>query len=586
MVNAPPGSTRTDATILHLPPREKPAIFTSVNINVHARQGADLARLAAAFLLATCALAAPENSAQAHESSEASHQERYLLHSAAQEGNLENVKHFLTEHNIHPNTPGFGRNTALHYAAQRHPAIVNHLLAAGANVNAVTYSSLAQSSAETPLHRAARANGSSSYPCLPEVILTLIAAGANVNAEDGAGQTPLYEALEDSDGVDCPDVAVALIEAGGDTSPFRTSGSSPQNDSSPLYMLARNARGENELKPTRALIKRGDDVNDGGFSYASTPLYTAWRNARIGCSGCDPVVNPTNWYGFTDLLIENGAHYGLPCEGELATDPRPSSSLRNLPSSMRQACVCPSETHTEVNGECVVNAVCDSPSTRNESTNLCDCPSPNLGTDGADAPGDCNVPNSDLCAAEDPPLYYNPETESCDGRLYPCHQSAVRLDDNSGCKCPPERPFSHGSPSGGSYDYAGNADIPASAICHAYSEHDPIMHGGGYGEWQSAVSENNPTLVAHFLNDHGSDPNEAGYYPLHEAAENDYHLVAWALIVGGAEVDRLDDSYGEAPLHRAVRLSVARMAAVLLDGGADPDLKDASEDAPLHLAAG
>ena len=531
---------------------------------------AALIRVASATaLVAAATLAAP---AHAHESSTGNHAESYPLHRAASLGDFADVEHFLTAHEIHPSTPNSSRSTPLHYAV-RHPSIVNRLIAAGANVNARNYSSGAQYSGETPLHDSASASGSSGSPCLPGVVATLLAAGADVNAEDSAGQTPLYEALRGEDGVDCPDVAVALIEAGGDTSPFHynlNASGFPPNNNSPLYLLARNARGENELKPARALIRRGDDVNDAGGRTSWTPLYRAWYEAH-------GTNTPNRWNGLVDLLIENGAHYGVPCTGELVVDPRPSTSLNRLASDERKACICPAATHTEVNGDCQVNAVCAAPAVRNETTNLCDCPAPNLGADGQAAPGDCLVPNAERCGLEDPPLYYDAALESCGVRLYPCHESAVRLDDNSGCKCPPERPFSHGDPSDGSF-----AGIPDSAVCHAYSAHDPIMHDGDDGEWRGAVSANDPTLVAHFIRDHDADPNESGYYPLHEAAENDFAEAARALIEGGADVNRPDGS-NDSPLHRAARYGAARAAAVLLGVDANPNLKNLYDDTALHI---
>ena len=560
----------------------------SAVVNFRVRPDAPLARLAPALALAAAAMLA--HHAHAHELSTGNHAESNPLHRAASAGNLDEVEHFLTEHGIHVNTPtALGRNTPLHYAVD-HPSIVNRLIAAGANVNARDYSSSAQYGGETPLHKAARATGASHSPCLPAVVATLIAAGAEINAEDNAGQTPLYEALRRKYGVGCPDVAVALIEAGGDTSPFYSftdgSGDFPRNDLSPLYLLTRWARGENELKPARALIRRGDDVNDGGFPTSSTPLYNALRWAKIGCRNCDPEISPHNWFGLVDLLVENGAHYGVPCAGELVTNPRPSTSLFYVSIENREtyACICPTATHTEVNGECQVNAVCAAPAARNETTTLCDCPSPNLGADSQAAPGNCLVPNAERCAMENPPLYYDAAMGACGARLYPCHETAIRLDDNSGCRCPAERPFSHGDPSGGSFDYFGDPDIPASAVCHAYSSHDPVRHSGDYSEWQDAVSANNPTLVAHFIRGHAADPDESGYYPLHEAAENDYHLSGQALIDGGANADRADD-YGDAPLHRAMRNGRARMISILLDAGANPDLKDANDDAALHIAS-
>ena len=314
----------------------------------------------------------------------------------------------------------------------------------------------------------------------------------------------------------------------------------------------------------------------------------------------------------------------------------------------------PSEFYDATAGECAAFRECHTGATLNRDANLCECAgaaaldpagtgclceSPNLGT-----PTDCQAPSESVCAgltppeffdetrvsitagecvpfkpcaggtldqktntcefsAEScgsltPPLFYDSNTEKCGDRLYPCHDSAVRKDDNSGCECPPERPFAHGDPSAGVWRYRSgrcleyrfgrcrrygegqwHQSIPTSAECLA--DHAPIAHD--LGGWLSAIQANNPTLVAHFIAEHNQHPLYSdGGRALHRAAENDSHLAAIALIEGGANVDL---NHGVTPLHVAIHNGAARVASVLLSANANPDAANSRGDAPLHLAA-
>ena len=199
----------------------------------------------------------------------------------------------------------------------------------------------------------------------------------------------------------------------------------------------------------------------------------------------------------------------------------------------------------------------------------CECLAPNLDFGG----GDCRPPTAANCAEHyDPPQFFDPTAGECGARLYPCHDSAVVKADNSGCECP-DGTFAHGDPSA----WSTATTLTLSAICHA--DHAPIQHY--INGWLDSVFGNNPTLVAHFISDHGQDPD--GNNALHSAARNGYYSAAKALIEGGADIDRKRN--GEAPLHMAVRNERGPLITLLLQRGANPDIADGDGDTPLHDAA-
>ena len=588
-------------------------------------------------------LAVPTEEARAHDA----HTGNYPLHDAASRGQVSVVVHLLgDEHNI--------------------------------AVNATT------SFGTTPLHRAADASGESYSPCNPAVVMTLIAVGANVNAKKNNGSTslvngntPLVESL--IGGVDCPDVVEALLDAGADV--CRGQGCEGVSNYSPLGLLGAYGKGENDLAVAGSLIRRGHDVNDGGgFSY--TPLYWAWYQATVGSSGS----GGHGWFGLVDLLVENGAHYGRVCENGFSVNPRPDNPRRFGPNG--DECICPMDTHTVVDRQCEAIAICDSPSTRNESTNRCECFTPNVVVDSG-----CQIPSADSCGALSPPQFYNAANPSCDpipechsgaarnaetnqcefstescaavylhyngtgceprarchwtavrntetnqcecppelpfmrgnrcealvncespqtrneetnacqcvaparwqgysyfrecvcrspnfilddvcqapgqascaavekhynGRtcepLHPCHETALRKADNSGCECPPDKPFSHEE----------DPSTSVRVVCYAHSEHSPIPHS----HLVRAVEDNNLELVVHHLNEHGTSPdryryNGYYYYPLSTVAQHDYHQIAATLIAAGANVNR------GFPLYHAAISNSFRVAEMLLANGAE-----------------
>ena len=220
--------------------------------------------------------------------------------------------------------------------------------------------------------------------------------------------------------------------------------------------------------------------------------------------------------------------------------------------------------------DCEPLADCAAPTTRNQSTNQCECHSPNLGT-----VGDCQAPSAESCAEfYNPPRFYDASAGECGDRFYPCHDSAIRKADNSGCECP-SGTFAHGDPSGGSHSH-----IPDTAICHA--NHAPIVHNPG--GWLDSIQTDNPTLILHFISDHNESPNQLAHAIQHSA----YRAVK-ALIDRGANVNQ-KYSGGETPLHYAARKTDspenAALVSFLLDKGADPNIFNDRRWRPLDLADG
>ena len=602
------------------------------------------------------------------------------LHEAARTGDLDAVNHFLADHMASVNAtisgyPHYG-GTPLHSAMRSgvcDSAIASKLIAAGADVNANANPGSRQSGGDrraTPLNTALDRRP----PC-PAMVSVLVGAGAKVCSGEGCS----YKARP------------------------------------PLYHLARrNATSPTIITVAQIFIQRGDDVNLGG-SY--TPLYDAWADAAASLSANS---RPHGWFGLVDFLIKNGGHYGRACTKGHIVNPRPTpittyAEARSLRSGERDACICPAGHIITDLDECEIPAVCASPSVLDAGANRCDCPAPNVGTDGADAPGVCAVPSAQVCGGEDPPEYYaatlsacvpfadcragatlDGETNTCEcappsaldgtglgceftsascmaatlhytgtdcepladctapavrnegtnlceclapnlnfgggdcrapsaancaehydppkfydqaagecgNTLFPCHDSAKRKADNSGCECPAGT-FAHGDPSGGyrrtsqygarhkngRYEY-----IPDTAECHA--DHAPISHSLSIRAWGDAIKADNATLALHFISQHEYSPNALikqpfsayGIPPLHFAIGNDAPRVATILIDRGADTDAttlLRDGLNT-PLHLAARKTDTAenvgLISFLLGKGADPNPRNSVGWRPLDLS--
>ena len=349
-------------------------------------------------------------------------------------------------------------------------------------------------------------------------------------------------------------------------------------DESPLRQAVKYGR----ATIVATLIAAGANVNVKNNGH--TPLRTTWDTSSGKFRSGGAAV--------ASVLIAAGGHWGEPCAGAGVVNPAGPTT----------PCICESPNDNDGEtplvgtnlGVCEVVAVCDSPAVLDMVANRCDCPAPNLGTSGAVAPGNCQAPSAESCGSLNPPQLYDSDAGRCGARFYPCHDSAIRKADNSGCECP-EGDYAHGDPSGGEwnncerYGYRGRCirrgewrvAIPSLAICHA--DHAPLAHD--LNGWYSAVQANNPTLVAHFIADHGQDP-DAGY-ALHLAVRHGRGVMITLLIWRGADVNLANDR-GDTPLHEAVLLSDepenVALVSLLLDKGADPNIRNHDRWRPLDLA--
>ena len=491
-----------------------------------------------------------------------------------------------------------GGTTPLHGAVA---SVASALIAAGASVNVTNYFGW------TPLHNAAHAGNT-------PAITVLSVAGADVGAKNSDGNTPLHLVARYGGGPTRQAAAVwAFFVAGANINAKSKYGWTP------LHSAARY----DQISAVSALIAVGADVNmksDGG----GTPLGTTW-NALLNM--------PFRSAKSASVLIAAGGHWGTSCVGTGFTNPagpKPPclSGMRfcqNLEPSQfysptlsaqfysptLSACspydeclaagdcalsrdVCwrgfdPDRFYDREAGECVPYVECHPTAIVGRYTNECECPySPRYMRPDGSCVSSCDRAETVVgyqceCTA-DTATNVNGACEL----LYPCHDSAVRKADNSGCECPAGT-FAHGDPSGGyhrsrSYDrYGERPIIPDTAICHA--DHAPIPHNPS--GWESAVYANNPTLVAHFISGHGRDPDEN--YALHLAAEGGYYLAAKTLIESGADINLkryYGSGYGDPPLHFAVRNGRAKLITLLLRRGADADAQsDDDGDTALHLAA-
>ena len=435
----------------------------------------------------------------------------------------------------------------LHAAAEAGDLdIVNHFITvhkADVNLKVGRYNGNA------PLHLAAHYGHVS-------VAAALLAAGANVNGRKPSnGFTPLHVAAYSGH----VSVAAALLAAGANVS-LKTNGGA-----TPLHRAVEAGH----PSVVALLISADADVNAAFGSNASrTPLVIS--------SESHSESNAEVFALIVDLLIAAGGHWGTVCQNEKVVNPAGS----------RPACVCPSPTVETDLGVCESVAVCASPSELNEGTNRCDCDSPNVGENGAEAPGDCVTPAAAECLAEDPRQFYS-ETDSECVDFVVCDAPSERNDRTNLCDCSaPYYGMSGVEAPGGDcalaskevceglgqfYDAALSACVPfvtcASSLVRYAETNDCHAPGGLF----AAVKAGDLDLVNHFVTVHMADVNSKDRHQwalLHHAAGRGHIPVVTALISLGANVNVQNDS-GQTPLHRAVNNDLVSVAATLIALGAN-----------------
>ena len=118
----------------------------------------------------------------------------------------------------------------------------------------------------------------------------------------------------------------------------------------------------------------------------------------------------------------------------------------------------PAQFYDSAAGECVAIAECTAPAVLNAGANLCDCPAPNVGTDGAAAPGTCAVPSTEVCRVLTPSQFYDSAAGECVA-FVECTTPSVLDAGANLCDCP--------APNIGTDDAAapGDCAAPSAPVC-------------------------------------------------------------------------------------------------------------------------
>ena len=257
----------------------------------------------------------------------------------------------------------FGK-TPLHYAATGgFYDVVVGLLAEDADVNAQ------DNNDQTPLHNAAK-NGH------PDVVAVLLAEDAVVNLKDKDGKTPLHLAVDG----DHSSVVRSLILLGGRYGDTCANGFvvNPAGDSPPCVCPANMtaANGECEIA-----------------AVCTAPLILDTTTNQCGCPAGYDVVN--------DECVCPPEH-GVLADGTCGACPARQfvhGGVCAAPGAQSCEGLTPAKFYDSAADACVALAECAAPSVLNTVTNQCDCPAPNIGADGAAAPGDCHGENALHAAA-------------------------------------------------------------------------------------------------------------------------------------------------------------------------------------------
>ena len=284
-------------------------------------------------------------------------------------------------------------------------AVFSALLAAGADVNAKN------NNGKTPLHIVISERNQA-------VALVLLAFGADVHIEDDESYPALIEAAY----YGLLDVVNRLLELGADVNAKGDDGWTA------LHEAAFNAH----LDVVNRLLESGGDVNatisSGEFSGA-TPLEVASRRKHEDVR--DRLIEHGGHWGEAcgSGNVVNPAGPSPPC---VAVAECASPSVLNAGANR---CDCPAPNVETNLGACEVAVVCASPSVLNVGANRCDCPAPNVGTDGAGAPGNCVAASTESCGGLTPPAFYSATLSAC-VPFVECAAPSVLDAGANRCDCP------------------------------------------------------------------------------------------------------------------------------------------------------
>ena len=521
------------------------------------------------------------------------------LHAAAGAGDLVSVNYLIADHMADVNATVSGQ-TPLHAAAGNgHVSVVLTLLAKGAEVNAKDNVGL------TPLrwadfreHSAVvaallAAGGHYGEACASPAVVnpagadpSCVCQSPNVGTPENCAApgaqscgTLTPAKFYDSAAGECVAVATcaapAVWNAGTNLCDcpapnIGTDGANAPGDCHPENAL-HAAAGAGDLVSVNYLI--ADHMADVNATVSGqTPLHAAAGNGHVSVvltllakgaevNAKDNVgLTPLRWADFREhsavvaALLAAGGHYGEACASPAVVNPAgadPScvcqspnvGTPENCAAPGAQSCgtLTPAKFYDSAAGECVAVATCAAPAVWNNGTNLCDCPAPNIGTDGINAPGDCHPENALHAAAGAGDLVSV-------NYLIAAHMADV------------------------------NATVSGVG-------ETPLHYAAGNGHVSVVL-----TLLAEGANANAKSDNvrTPGWTPLHYAAGNGHVSVVLTLLAKGAEVNAKDNG-GLTPLRWAdVRYRTAKTAAA--GGGLTPlgwaDVREYSAIVAALLAAG
>lgn len=190
------------------------------------------------------------------------------IHRAAEDGNLSKVKAEL-EKGVDVDSPDdkWPEGTPLHRATTAE--VAEYLIDHGANVNAK------DKVGASPLHYADE-----------DVARVLIANGAEVNAKTKEGETPLHFTSRGGD----VEAAELLIDNGADLNAADEFGATPMHDAASWW----------QAEAVELLIQKGADVN-ARDTWAGTPLYNAIPQQPLQRG------EPDEYLKVVEVLLKNGA---------------------------------------------------------------------------------------------------------------------------------------------------------------------------------------------------------------------------------------------------------------------------------------